>query len=256
MTDLEKTACYLDTLETVRTLKEKQVPFFAWLTGSAGWGIPEGGDEMADNDFLVVADDGGEAHTDSVHSGEFMGRKTFVQFRSLSWLNERLFSPVSETAIVYNWILRNATPVSGTMPPSPLLQASNDWFNENLDQYRAQMLITFGVREYDLKSAWKRQLVLAQSIYLGEYLRATLRLICLLHGQPFPYNKWLEKQADLLEGNAELSSLLADAARARSYDELKLNLQQVKTILRNKLHILQNDRFNDMLERWWIYNQN
>lgn len=227
------------------------------LSGSTGWGIPEGFDSNADWDVHVILDDDsfneylsryGSNHVIDDHDSQ---PNCFVQIRSREWLIDRLEH--EETSLLDLWLYENGTWIFDSLDLADLIKEYRDTFERRLDGLVREHFVRFSVRRFDASSSAKRGLACATGMYKGVAVEAALRLFCLCAGQPYPYDKWLPRQVEMLGGSALVElceNCLSEIDLERSIADLKALRCAVEDFVKRKRGE------QAWVVCWWEYNEN
>lgn len=227
------------------------------LSGSTGWGIEEGFDSHADWDIHIILDESSyqryllQYGPNHVVDDHLHNPIVFAQIRSKDWLVSRL--KAENTSLLYLWIYANGTWIKDGLNISTMIQKFQQNFEQDLQKYARESFVKFSVRRLDASSSAKRGLLLASNIYCGEMIESALRAYCVSQGSPYPYNKWLAKQVEML-GGFPLLNLCENVIQASSVDNF---VHQCKR-LRNSLENTMREKFDNQrwIDYWWEYNEN
>jgi len=231
------------------------------LSGSAGWGIEEGADEKADWDLHIILDDGDYTKFLEVCGPNYViddhdhKPVVFGQIRSLSWLVERLDGKQPGSWPLYVWIYTRCNFIQDPLNIKDLVNQYSLKFKNELDTLRRDHFVRFSVRRLDTSSCAKRGITTAVGINRGEMVQLALQTFSLIHGEPYPYNKWLAKHTEkldatghdfvqlcnkcLMETNLDIVSNCAKALRDMLEDEMEKKVGDARWI-----------------KFWWEFNAN
>lgn len=234
------------------------------LSGSAGWGIKEGNDNRADWDIHIIMPDN--------EYNEFIKEKgenyiiddqnhqpiVFIQFHDVKWLLDRLSGNVPNAWPLYLWIYTNCLIIKDTNEVEKIVSVYKEKFSNEIYDLIKHYHILFSTRRLDTCSSALRGLKTATGLNRGEMVKAALQVLCLLKNEPFAYNKWLEKEVELLyKEDEELDEILHVCDRCLYESDLELLVKyskQLRDIIENKLY----ERFGEKrwIHYWWEYNKN
>lgn len=229
------------------------------LSGSTGWGIPEGSDINADWDLHVILDD--DLHerymsdfdpscTIDDHSHH---PSVFVQIRPLSWLKKRLDG--IDTSVLYLWIYENGTWICDSLGIANLVEEHRKLFENNLENIAIKHFVNFSVRRLDASSSAKRGLKCATGIYRGSMVEAALRSFCIAKSSPYPYGKWLSKQTEILgEEGVSLVTLCEKCLFEQDVQKLPSLYKQLRIVMEG--HMKEKFGESRWISHWWEYNEN
>lgn len=242
---------------------DDNVFYSQYIVGSKGWGIEESIDTNSDLDLLVILETEKFHYFQSVHGkellldDEFEGLKIFGQIRDVSWLKDRLFSEITDTRIVYHWIMINSITIQDNLSIVKLIEQSAESFDSNLQESISEFIIRFNVRSYDFKASIKRHLESSSLIYKGHYIEAALKLFSLLNGYPYPYIKWLNKNVEFIESenSSKLLILIKDSLLNQDPDENIIIAKGITKLLRLEV-IQKSPLLISQFDEWWKFNKN
>lgn len=243
---------YISRIEQIREEKMSVL-----LSGSTGWGIPEGEDGRADWDIhIIMRDDDydrvsegfGPILDDPNHNPPI-----FIQIRPMRWLEDRLTSP--DTDLLYIWIYRNGTWICDDLGLQSIVSRFEASKFDSFERLCMKEFVRFSVRRLDTASSSKRCLKCASMLYAGEMVQAALRTYCVLNRCPYPYNKWLPKQVELLgAGGQELISYCEKCLETTEMCERVRLAKRIKHFLElEAIEIFGRQRW---ITHWWEYNEN
>ncbi len=231
------------------------------LSGSCGWDIPEGMDEMADwdihailsptdYDIFIEAANGISTIDDNEHVP-----RVFVQVRSTDWLKTRLGGNISDYWPMYLWIYTRCTYIQDSLEITELVNQRYAVFTQELPDLIRDYFVRFSVRRLDASSSAKRDLITAARISCGEMVKAALQTFSLLKSEPFPYNKWLARHVARFGYQGEALCKICDNCLA-SPDTVELNRQA--KVLRDFIEATTKDVVGNQrwISRWWEFNEN
>lgn len=254
---IEKIRDYLFNLDDASFIGDFLRGSSILLSGSSGWGIPEGSDEKADWDIHVILSDErykeyvsryGSNHVIDDHAHE---PNVFVQIRSISWLAERLGDKC--TAVLYLWLYENGTWVEDELGIAEEICRYHETFEKDIEEIAQSHFVRFSVRRLDASSSAKRGLPCAVGMYRGAMVEEALRLFCIASESPYPYDKWLSRQVEML-GGGRLVKLCEEILFEIDMERLIYLFKQVK----KEMERLMINRFGDRrwISHWWEFNEN
>ncbi len=227
------------------------------LSGSTGWGIPEGFDSCADWDIHIILNDEcfdeyasryGLNHVIDDHSHDPV---VFAQVRNEKWLIDRLHQ--KESSLIYLWLYENGTWIADPLGLIPMIRKFRQLFDRQLKELVEQHFIAFSVRRLDASSSAKRGLSCAMGIYKSAAVEAALRVFCLCQGNPYPYDKWLPKQVQMLNG-APLVELCEKCLNETTPEKSLPLLKELRRFMED----LVKSKYGEQawISHWWEYNEN
>lgn len=229
------------------------------LSGSTGWGIAEGLDRYADWDLHVIL-----SHADyknlvqklqgkSVVSDNSHCPPVFIQLRTIDWLRSRLVA--REKRPLYLWIYTHGMWVSDSQNIQSLIESETEQFFLEYDQVCQEAYVEFSVRRFDATSSSKRELLCSSLLYQSAMVRSALRAYCLFNRVFYPYDKWLLKQVELIEGESqELTQLCQNCLKAQTYKERIHTAKMLQRYMEHQaISIFGPQRW---ITHWWEYNEN
>jgi hypothetical protein len=231
-----------------------------FLSGSTGWGIQEGFDEKADWDLHLILEDGRHAQlvqkygSDHVIDDKKNSPIVFGQIRSRSWLRERL-DRLAQGDCTYTWIYNNCVMIQDPLGIARMAVENLELLRANLEELLKYHFVTFCVRRFDAASTAKRGIEAGARLANAEMSKAALQTMSLLHGKPYPYNKWLAKHVCILgEDGKRCVELVEKALKSASLEEIIGNAK----VLRNFLEQEATQRLGakPWITQWWKFNQN
>ena len=252
-----KVKSYLNNLPEEIFDKNYLTTASVFLSGSTGWVIKEGFDEIADWDLHIILDNisyehykkkYGEHHVidDQQHQP-----KVFAQIRSISWLDIRLQN-IQNADCTYLWIYNNALLIQDNLHIEEKIDEWNSFFKNNIEEILKYHFVTFAVRRLDAVSAIKRNTVIGTNISKIEMIKEALIIISLLHQYPYPYNKWMEKYVLQLGEDGEKCVELCKRCI------FEINFESNARVLKNFLVAEIKKQVCNLpwLDEWWKYNEN
>jgi len=231
------------------------------LSGSAGWGIPEGSDNKADWDIHIIFQDKdyerfierfGKEHLIDDHDHN---PKVFGQIKSQSWLKKRLVSDDPKWWPLYLWIYTNGKWVVDNSNVMHLVKEATLRFDNELEKLLEKYFVNFCVLKCDVKSSSVRGNDFAAQLYQSNCIQTALETFSLARGKCYPYRKWLEKHILRLDGGEKLIEACKESMNTFN-DVMNRNkkLKIIEQILIEAIQKEPNDRL--WLHKWWIYNDN
>lgn len=232
------------------------------LSGSTGWGINEGFDNKADWDLhILLSNEDYEIFTNKFGDNYVLDDHThkpivFGQINNIDWLKERLES--EETNILYLWIYTKCLYIKDSLCVEDVVKEYYNKFVLNKIEIIKKCYIKFAVRRLDTCSSAKRGMEIATGINRGEMVQQALKLLCLLKGQPYPYNKWLEKNVEIIyKENENVRNIVGLCKECLMENQLNLIIIKSKKlrdeIEKKLISIYGRKRW---IIYWWEYNKN
>lgn len=248
---------YLQEMEDRQFASEFLPEASVLLSGSTGWGIPEGLDSRADWDIHIILKDSlyenyvlryGPNHVLDDH-----GHKpaVFAQIQSESWLSDRFGG--KDTAVLYLWLYENGTWVADNSGIASQVKDLRQVFEAHREELARDHFVAFSVRRFDASSSVKRNLFCSAGIYRGAMAEAALRAFCIAKGSPYPYAKWLPKQVQMLGGSSlvELCEKCLAETDTRHmpplFKQLRMEMEDIM------INAFGNRRW---ISHWWEFNEN
>ncbi|TCP64033.1 hypothetical protein [Baia soyae] len=231
------------------------------LSGSTGWGITEGFDEKADWDLHILL--GNEAYQSFIieHGANYViddhGNSPIVfgQINGQEWLMERVEGNRSGSWPLYLWIYKNCVFIQDPLSISSLIEKYQLKFERELDQLRRDHFVLFSVRRLDTSSSAKREIVTAAGINRGEMVKVALQTFSLIHGKPYPYNKWLAKHVERLCPEGEKLVELCNNCLMETRLEVLIGLaKELRNMMEEEMRKITGEQ--RWISHWWEFNKN
>ena len=228
------------------------------LSGSAGWGITEGSDSLADWDIHVLLAD--KEHAAYVKSGRSLviddkkhSPSVFVQVRNKNWLLGRLHK--NETSALYLWIYTHGLFIRDNLSVETLLAKQLAKFKADLPALRKAQHIQFSVRRLDTASCAARGLTVAVGINRAEMVKLALQTYSLIKSQPYPYSKWLAKHVKgLSPAGARLVALCDRCLFETDLAKISIAAKEIRDFMEREMEKAAGP--NRWIHCWWEFNEN
>jgi len=257
---IEAIKTYLQNLPDTPVNKYVKEKSSIYLSGSAGYGIEEGFDEKADWDLHIILEDEVYAkihkkgNADPLINDPNNKPTVFGQIRSKSWLKKRLDSLLKGDC-TYLWIYTNGLMIDDKLSIHSAIKGYSSLFQKNLNDLIRYHYIRFAVARFSTAAASRRGISTATSLYNAEMIELALQTICLLHGQPYAYTKWLEKQVSMIDGiSPTLLQLIEASLASKSFEDFDKNARNLRLFTEETL----TEHMGKLpwIKEWWNYNQN
>jgi hypothetical protein len=231
------------------------------LSGSAGWGISESRDSHADWDIHIVVsvEQYGNLLSRNSDSATLVDNdhspRVFIQMRPITWLRDRLLSNQEEVRILYLWLYTHCQFLCDGLDIQVLVEECGQQFTSRLCEEIRNHFVRFSVRRLDTSSAAKRGQWVAAQISCAEMVKAAMQTVCLLHSQPYPYNKWLPRFSSELEGDdGEVRLASSKCLCSKTAVELHAAAKLLQHCMETKVEAeLGKQRW---VSHWWEFNMN
>ena len=228
------------------------------LSGSAGWGITEGSDSLADWDIhVLLANKDYAAFAKSGQSLIIDDKEhtpvVFAQVRDKNWLLERLQK--DEIAVLYIWIYTHGLFIQDNLKIKSLLAKQLAIFKADLPALRKARHIQFSVRRLDTASCAARGLVVAAGINRAEMVKLALQTFSLIKSQPYPYSKWLAKHVKgLSPEGARLAGLCETCLFETDLAKISRSAKEIRDFMEQEMEKVAGP--NRWIHYWWEFNEN
>ena len=229
------------------------------LSGSAGWGIKEGIDQRADWDIHVLLSDEDYLAVSKKYGNDYViddrehAPVVFCQIHNKKWLQERLLG--KDTAVLYLWIYTRGLFIQDKIDVEPLVSECRKGFLEKLPELQKNFHIQFSVRRLDTASCAGRGIMSGTGVNRGEMVKAALQTFSLIHGEPYPYNKWLAKHVrQLAEDGGRLVELCEQCLFETDFPKIVKLAKDLRDFMESAMEkAVGKERW---IHYWWEFNKN